>query len=327
VVPGLYSEKMEAVFGRARAADEPLTDHHRNLAASVQKMLEETVFHILKALKIKTGENNLCVAGGVAQNSVTNGKITRRTGFEQVYIPAAGHDAGLAIGAAMYVYHQVLNRPRNQGMHHAYTGSRFTESQIQNLLEQKGIAWRKYADAELYETVAERIAQGGVIGWFRGRSEFGPRALGNRSILADPRRQDAKELLNRKIKRRESFRPFAPSVLREYAGEYFEYFEEAPFMEKVFQIKQDKRAVIPAVTHVDGSGRIQTVCRENNMSYYELIDTFRRKTGVPILLNTSFNENEPIVDSPEEALACFERTSMDMLVLENFVITRQPEQL
>jgi carbamoyltransferase len=327
IVPPLYSEKMESAFGPLRKVGEPLIDRHKNLAASVQKMLEETVFHILRHLHAQTGEKKLCLAGGVAQNSVTNGKITRHTGFEQVYVPAAGHDAGLAIGAAMYVYHQVQQRPRSKGLYHAYTGSRYSPEEICKLLKQRGIAFRHIDhDEALYNEVAESIANGGVIGWFRGRSEFGPRALGNRSILADPRRQDAKELLNRKIKMRESFRPFAPSVLAEYAGEYFEYFEDAPFMEKVFQVKAEKRNIIPAVTHADGSGRLQTVCRENNMAYYNLIDTFRLKTGVPILLNTSFNENEPIVNSPEEALACFERTSMDMLVLENYVITRQPAQ-
>ncbi len=323
VLPLLFTQKVEEVFGKARHSREPLTEHHHNLAASVQKMLEETVFHVLRHLHQTTGLTNLCLAGGVAQNSVANGKITRNTPFTNVYVPSAGHDAGLALGAALYVQHHVQGHSRQQGIFHAYSGSRFDNQEIEQLLEKKKFKHRfEISDDKLFETVADCIANGGVVGWFRGRSEFGPRALGNRSILADPRRADAKDLLNRKIKRRESFRPFAPSVLEEYAAEYFEYHETTPFMEKVFPVRKDKQQVIPAVTHVDGSGRLQTVCRKNNESFYRLIDTFRLKTGVPVLLNTSFNENEPIVNSPLEALECFERTSMDMLVIENFILTR-----
>jgi carbamoyltransferase len=254
---------------------------------------------------------------------VANGKITRNTPFEKVYVPSAGHDAGLSMGAAMFIAHTRLRTPRNEGLFHAYTGSCFSNEEIKIFLADKKFQHRLQSDDEkLYEEVATCIAAGGVVGWFKGRSEFGPRALGNRSILADPRRADAKDLLNQKIKRRESFRPFAPSVLAEYADEYFEFCEEAPFMEKVFPVRTIKQSLIPAVTHVDGSGRLQTVCRKNNPAYYDLIDTFRLKTGVPILLNTSFNENEPIVNTPAEALDCFARTEMDMLVLENYIITR-----
>ena len=323
MVPPLFSAQMEAVFGRCRQPHEPLLQHHKDLAASVQHMLEETIFHMLRSLHQKTGLRTLCLAGGVAQNSVANGKITRCTPFEKVYVPAAGHDAGLSIGAALYVYHQMGKHPRTAGIPHAYTGSRYSDTDIEQILQLSGHAFRRVDDDNtLYRLVADRISQGGVVGWFRGRSEFGPRALGNRSILADPRRPDAKDLLNQKIKRRESFRPFAPSVLADYASEYFEFFEESPFMEKVFPIRKDKQGIIPAVTHVDGTGRLQTVCQKNNPDYYALIDTFRQLTGVPILLNTSFNENEPIVNSPEEALDCFERTAMDMLVIGPFVIAR-----
>jgi len=323
VIPVLYSTQLEKLFGKARQPDESLTSFHHDLAASVQKMLEETLFHMLRHLHQTTGLKNLCLAGGVAQNSVANGKISRNTPFEQVYIPSAGHDAGLSMGAAMFIAHSQLRTPRNKGLFHAYTGSSFTNEEVKIFLADKKFQHRLQSDdAKLYEEVAHCIADGGVVGWFKGRSEFGPRALGNRSILADPRRADAKDMLNQKIKRRESFRPFAPSVLAEYADEYFEFCEEAPFMEKVFPVRTNKQSLIPAVTHVDGSGRLQTVCRKNNPAYYDLIDTFRKQTGVPILLNTSFNENEPIVNTPAEALDCFARTEMDMLVLENYIITR-----
>ncbi|HSC54364.1 MAG TPA: carbamoyltransferase C-terminal domain-containing protein [Phnomibacter sp.] len=323
IVPILYSDHLEKLFGGARPSQEPLTQFHYDLAASVQKMLEETLFHLLRHLHKTTGLKKLCLAGGVAQNSVANGKITRNTPFEEVYVPSAGHDAGLSMGAAMYVAHSQLRIPRNEGIHHAYLGSGYSNEEIKKYLADTKFQHRLLLDnQELYEEVAKCIAAGGVIGWFKGKSEFGPRALGNRSILADPRRADAKDLLNKKIKRRESFRPFAPSVLAEYADEYFEFCEPAPFMEKVFPVRAGKQNLIPAVTHVDGSGRLQTVCRQNNHTYYDLIDTFRKHTGIPILLNTSFNENEPIVNTPAEALDCFARTNMDMLVLENFIITR-----
>lgn len=324
VVPPLFSAELEARFGAARKPQEPLAEFHWHMAASVQKMLEETVFHLAKHLYQATGLQQLCLAGGVAQNSVANGKITRHTPFTQVYVPPAGHDAGLAMGAAMYVYHQLWQQPLPAlPLLSAYTGSHYSKQQIEAVLKNCQRPYQWIDDNQtLYQQVAHCIAEGGVVGWFRGRSEFGPRALGNRSILADPRNPNAKELLNIKIKRRESFRPFAPAILEEYAADFFEYFEPAPFMEKVFPIKKEVQASIPAVTHFDGTGRLQTVCRKNNCDFYELILTFKVQTGIPILLNTSFNENEPIVNSPKEALDCFERTSMDMLVLENWVITR-----
>ena len=322
VVAPLYSVFMEQQFGAARRKDEPLSQYHKDLAASVQRITEELIFHLLTHLQKRTGLQNVCIAGGVAQNSVANGKLTRNTPFRNVYIPSAGHDAGISMGAALYVYNQVLDRPRAEPIWSAYTGSRSSNEEIEQMLQARNIAYRRYSEEELYEKVADRLIDAGVIGWFNGRAEFGPRALGARSILADPRRLDAKDLLNSKIKRRESFRPFAPSILKEYVAEYFEVTDIVPFMEKVFPIRQEKRALIPAVTHADGTGRLQSVDREVSPRYYELIETFRKKTGVPILLNTSFNENEPIVNSPDQALECFLRTDMDMLVLENCVITR-----
>ena len=242
--------------------------------------------------------------------------------FKNIYIPSAGHDAGISMGSALYVYNQILNNQKAGPVYSAYTGSRFSNDEIENYLRSRNIIYKKLDDEEVYAITTDCLVNGGVVGWFNGRAEFGPRALGARSILADPRRSDAKDLLNSKIKRRESFRPFAPSILREYVSEFFEVTDDVPFMEKVFPIKKEKQNLIPAVTHVDGTGRLQTVDKKISPRYYELIDNFRKKTGVPILLNTSFNENEPIVNSPAEALECFLRTSMDMLVLENCVITR-----
>lgn len=322
VVGNLFSDFFVQQFGRPRQKDEELTQAHKDLAASVQRVTEELLTHILSHLQKRTGLKKVCVAGGVAQNSVANGKFIGQTGFDELYIPSAGHDAGLSMGSAMYQYHQVLKMPRVEPVYSAYSGSRFTNEEIEIFLKSRGVAYARMADEELYEKVVNKLVEPGVVGWFSGRAEFGPRALGARSILADPRNPKAKDLLNLKIKRRESFRPFAPSILQEYTGDFFEKTEPVPFMEKVFPIKASQRAIIPAVTHVDGTGRLQTVMKEVSPRYHALIDAFRKRTGVPILLNTSFNENEPIVNSPAEALDCFLRTQMDMLVLENCLIER-----
>jgi carbamoyltransferase len=322
-VGNLYSEDFISEFGPPRRNGEELSQYHKDLAASVQKVTEELIFYILKKLRQKTGLNKICIAGGVAQNSVANGKVTEQTGFEEVYIPSAGHDAGISMGSALYLYNHILEQPRARPIYSAYTGSRFANNEIEEMLQSRNISYRKLNDAELFDVVTDKLLEPGVVGWFNGRAEFGPRALGARSILADPRNPKAKDLLNLKIKRRESFRPFAPSILKEFTREYFTRTDEVPFMEKVFPIKPEKRTEIPAVTHVDGTGRLQTVDKNISPRYYELIEAFRKKTGVPILLNTSFNENEPIVNTPMEALDCFLRTSMDMLVLENCVIERK----
>ena len=321
-VGNLYSDRFVKAFGAPRKITEPLLQYHKDLAASVQRVTEELIFHILKNLREKTGMKNVCIAGGVAQNSVANGKVATATGFEGVYIPSAGHDAGIAMGSALYFYNHILNQPRGKPVYNAYTGIKFSNNEIEKILKERKIEYRVLPDEELYEIVTEKLMEPGVVGWFNGRAEFGPRALGARSILADPRNAKAKDLLNAKIKRRESFRPFAPSILKEYISEYFTKNDEVPFMEKVFPIKPEKQKEIPAVTHVDGTGRLQTVDRTVSKRYYDLIEKFRQKTGVPILLNTSFNENEPIVNTPQEALDCYLRTQMDMLVLENCVIER-----
>jgi len=318
----VFSKELINLLGPSRKTDETLTQKHKDIAASVQKVTENTIFHILNHLQKTTNLNSICIAGGVAQNSVANGKIKLNTKFENIYIPPAGHDSGTAIGAALWVYNQLLHHNRNQPMLNGYFGSCFNTDYIEKLLQERQISYQKPVETDFYKTITDCLTNNGVIGWFQGRAEFGPRALGNRSILADPRNELAKQLINSKIKRRESFRPFAPSVLKEFVADYFEQHDQVPFMEKVFLIRADKRAEIPAVTHLDGTGRLQTVEAENNLKYYKLIQHFYQATGTPILLNTSFNENEPIVNTPEEALDCFLRTKMDMLVLEDIIIVR-----
>jgi carbamoyltransferase len=322
LVHSLFNEKMEAAFGKVRQKGEELTSYHKDLAASVQYYTEEIIFHILNYLHQKTGLSKVCIAGGVAQNSVANGKITRNTPFTEVYIPSAGHDAGISMGAAYWVEHMVARQGRSEAVFNANTGSYFSNEFIKSECERLKLTYRELKDSELYPEIVQCLTNGGVVGWFNGRAEFGPRALGGRSIIADPRRSDAKDILNAKIKRRESFRPFAPSILKEEVRHWFERDEPVPFMEKVFPIKAEKRSEIPAVTHADGSGRLQTVDAAYSPRYHALISEFFKQTGVPILLNTSFNENEPIVNAPEEAISCYLRTSMDMLVMENIVLSR-----
>jgi carbamoyltransferase len=327
VVQPMFSDEMVSLFGPARKKEEALSQYHKDLAASVQRMTEKAIFHIMQGVQKKTGLENVCLAGGVAQNSVANGKIKTNTSFKNIYIPSAGHDAGISMGAALYVRHELLKKERIPSIRTAYTGSHFTNKEIQDFLSSRDVAFIQLEDDLLFDRIIDCLAGGGVAGWFTGRAEFGPRALGGRSIIADPRRPDAKEILNLKIKRRESFRPFAPSILKEYVADYFDLTDDVPFMEKVFPIKESKRKEIPAVTHVDGSGRLQTVDKDISPRYYGLIEAFRKKTGIPILLNTSFNENEPIVNTPAEALDCFLRTNMDMLVLENVLISRAGREM
>ena len=326
----LFSPELEALLGPARDKHEPLTQRHKDIARSVQAMYEEAFFHLLNRLYENYGLDGLCLAGGCAMNSVANGKVTRETPFKRVYIQSAAGDAGGAIGAAFVVHYSLNNQSKRFVMDHAYWGPQFSNEEIHSLLMARQsdlkrancLLKRIENEQELCACTAEAIAAGRVVGWFQGRMEWGPRALGNRSILCDPRRKDMKDILNLKIKRRESFRPFAPSILREKVGEWFEVDDDVPFMMKVFPIRKEKQALIPAVTHVDGSGRLQTVYSHTNPRYYRLIEMFEVLTGVPIVLNTSFNENEPVVCRPEEALDCFLRTRMDVLVLNNFFIQR-----
>ena len=326
----VYTERLVELLGPARSPDDPLEQRHRNIAASLQAMYEEAFFHLLDHVHERTGNANLCLAGGCAMNSVANGKVFERSRFTELYVQPAAGDAGGAIGAAYAVWNQELGNPRGYHMDHAFLGPEFDGKALRREVaarEAELEAERCLVDEiedrdELCRRTAARIAEGKVVGWFQGRMEWGPRALGNRSILADPRRADMKDILNLKIKRRESFRPFAPSILREAVAEWFETDYDVPFMLKVYQIREERRAEIPAVTHVNGSGRLQTVSEEQNPLYHRLIAAFGDITGVPVLLNTSFNENEPVVCRPIEALECFLRTKMDVLVLGNYFIER-----
>ena len=321
-IESLFTKDWEDLFGKSREKEAKLEQWHIDLATSAQKFTEKVIFHLLNHLHKETGSENICITGGVAQNSVANGRILENTPFKNIYIPSAGHDSGTSIGSAFYLYNQLLGNSRMPEITSAYFGSKFNHEEIIKVLDKEGVSYTILSDDDLFEIVSDKLVNGGVVGWFQGRAEFGPRALGNRSILVDPRRKDAKDLLNEKIKRRESFRPFAPSILKEAVGEYFIQHDAVPFMEKVFDIKKEKYEQIPAVTHVDGTGRLQSVDKDVSPRYHKLISKFAEKTGVPILLNTSFNENEPIVNKPEEALACFLRTKMDMLVMENIIIER-----
>jgi carbamoyltransferase len=323
----MFSGKMAKRLGPVRTPEETLEPRHRNLASSLQARLEEVYLGMLKKLAERTGLKAVCLAGGVAFNCVANGKIFDATPFEQVYVHPAAGDAGLAVGAAFYVWHQILGKPRSFAMDHAYWGPGYSRDDIRQTIESNGISRKGYCIAELPEEellkrTAASIADGKIVGWFQGRAEWGPRALGNRSIVADPRRPEMKETLNRRIKHREIFRPFAPSILAEATSEYFEKSHPSPFMTLAYSVRQEKRDKIPAPTHVDGTGRLQTVTREANPRYHALISAFRGLTGVPVVLNTSFNDNEPIVCRPEEALDCFLRTQMDALVLGEFLIAK-----
>jgi carbamoyltransferase len=317
-------------LGPARSQEEPIEQRHKNIAASLQKRYEEVCFHILNYVHEKTGSRNLALAGGCAMNSLANGKLFHNTPFREVYIQPAAGDAGGAIGAAFYIWNQVLGKGRSFVLEKSYLGPEFSDETIRDTLsanseelKSQGCTIEEIDEPEtLCRNTARDISEGKVIGWFQGRMEWGPRALGNRSIICDPRRANMKEILNLKIKRRESFRPFAPSIHLNATDEYFEINYPDPFMLKVYKIRPEKRSVIPAVTHVDGTGRLQTVRREDNPRYWQLIEEFRKITGIPVVLNTSFNENEPIVCRPEEALDCFLRTKMDILVINNYVISR-----
>ena len=328
----LWSEALPSLLGAARDPAAALEDRHRDIARSAQVTYEDAFFNLLTAVHRRYGTEAIVLAGGCAYNSVANGKIFERTPFRKVYIQSAGGDAGGAIGAAFATWHKVGDDKarRHFVMDHAYWGPSASPAEIAAAIRPRqadfdaaGCTIEQIADEQaLCRRTAEAIADGKVIGWFQGRLEWGPRALGNRSILGDPRRADMKDILNLKIKRRESFRPFAPSILREAVKDWFETDDDVPFMMQVFKIRAEKRQEIPAVTHVDGSGRLQTVSRSANARYWSLISAFRDLTGVPIVLNTSFNENEPVVCRPEEAIDCFLRTRMDVLVLGDTFIAR-----
>jgi len=327
VLGRIFSPYLEKRLGPTRQPDEPLTARHHNIAASMQAALEEVLGSCWNGLAKETGQKALCLAGGVAFNCVANGKVFDATPFERVFVQPAAGDAGLSVGAAFAVNHQVLGRPREFTMDHAYWGPQFSPSEIRKVLDRAaasdGAEIADFDETALVEATARHIAAGKIVGWFQGAAEWGPRALGHRSILADPRRPEMKDILNRRIKHREIFRPFAPSIIEEAVGEYFEKTHPSPFMTFAYPVRPEKRAVIPAPTHVDGTARLQTVSRSANPLYWKLLRAVGDQTGVPVVLNTSFNDNEPIVCRPEEALDCFHRTQMDVLVMGNFILQKK----
>ena len=331
VIGPVFSQYLVERLGPARAAEDPMEQRHKDLAASMQAMYEEAFFAMANALYATTKNPRLCLAGGCAYNSVANGLVFDRTPFRDLYIQAAPRAPRGAKGGADRIWNKQLGRDRGFVMDHAFLGPEYSDAQIDEAVDVRRAdveaadctIERVRDEAELCRRTAASIAGGNVVGWFQGRMEWGPRALGNRSIVCDPRRADMKNILNLKIKRRESFRPFAPSIVREAVGEWFETDYDVPFMLQVYQIREEKRATIPAVTHVNGSGRLQSVTREQNPRYYALIQAFGEATGVPIVLNTSFNENEPVVNTPAQALDCFLRTKMDLLVMGDLMIARR----
>jgi carbamoyltransferase len=318
----IFSKKFVDKFGPPRVLGSEITRHYADMAASLQAMLEEAEFHIVRHLQRVTRLSAICMAGGVALNSTFNGKVLPHTAFTDIFLQPAASDAGTALGVAYYIYHQVLGKPRCFVMNHAYTGPEYINGRIESVLKAHSLAYETHSAEKMARVAAEHIAKGEIVGWFQGSMEWGPRALGNRSILADPRRADMKDVLNARIKRREKFRPFAPSALLEHVGDYFDQTYPDPFMIKVYGINEAKRERIPAVTHVDGTGRLQTVAKDQNPLYWDLIHSFGEITGVPIVLNTSFNENEPIVCQPEEAVECFLRTKMDALAVGDYLISK-----
>jgi len=326
----LYSQRFVDLFGPPKQpgpqawADLATGEnvHYANVAASLQAMLEEAEFGVVRMLQRTTRQKALCIAGGVGLNSSFNGKVRLETQFEDVFVQPAASDSGTSLGVAYYIHHHILGAPRKFVMSSAGTGPEFDDAAIASVLDRRGLTSRCLDEDELCRRVAQLIEQGSVVGWFQGRMEWGPRALGNRSIVADPRREDMKDILNARVKHREPFRPFAPSILAEATGDYFDQDYPDPFMTKVYSVRPEKRSVIPAVTHVDGTGRLQTVYRNSAPLYWQLIKEFENLTGVPVVLNTSFNDNEPIVCTPEEAVDCFLRTKMDVLVVGHHVVRK-----
>lgn len=320
---GYFSRRFLDAFGPPRRKGEQVTPHHANLAASAQALLEEICLHLARGLHARTGLDELCMAGGVALNCSMNGRLLREGPFKRVWVQPAAGDDGIALGAALQLHHHLTGAPRGEQMAHAYLGPAFDNEAIENALHLAKIPFVRPSSLE--EAAAELLAEGAITGWFQGRMEFGPRALGSRSILADPTRADMKDMINRFVKHREEFRPFAPVVVAERAGEFFEYCDESPFMLFVHPVREEKRAVLPAITHVDGTARVQTLRREVNARLYDTLMAFERKRGVPVLLNTSFNVmGEPIVHTPADALRCFFSTGMDALVIGDYIV-RKPK--
>jgi len=319
---GWFSAEFLRFFGPARRPEEEIMPRHQDMAASAQAVLEETLLHVARHLKAVTKEQRLCLAGGVAYNCVANSRLLGEAGFDEVFVPPAAGDSGAALGAALWLTHRRDGSSNFRGMRTASWGPQFSEAACREALDAAGLVVERLDEAPLCEKVAGELAAGRLVFWFQGRMEWGPRALGNRSLLADPRREDIRALINMKVKLREPFRPFAPSVLEERASEYFALSGSSPFMVRTAAVQSSMKGVIPAVVHVDGTARVQTVDAESNPRYRRLLESFARRTGVPVLLNTSFNVNEPIVCTPREAVACFLRTEVEWLVMETLLVRR-----
>ena len=318
---GRFSPEVEQLFGAPRGRDEEISERHADVAASVQRAVEEALFHMLRKVHERTRSPRLALAGGVALNCTANGKIFANTPFREVFVQPAAGDNGTSLGAALYWANPGPQRI-TASLPHAYWGPSYSREGIENAMREAGVSYTEFAEDALIERVATLLSEGNVVGWFHGRMEWGPRALGARSLLADPRRPDIKEKINRIIKKREPFRPFAPSVLAERAADYFEGYQPSPFMLFTFPVRAEKRGTIPAVTHTDGTARPQGVTEAANPRYYRLIRKFEELTGIPMLLNTSFNVDEPIVCSPQHALTTFKGCEMNYLVLENFLVAK-----
>ncbi|MGH9278700.1 MAG: carbamoyltransferase family protein, partial [Acidimicrobiales bacterium] len=319
-----FSDEVVRALGPARPPGDEITERHRNIAATAQRVLEDVVLRLVDDLHRQTGEENLCLAGGCAFNSVMNGRIIRESAFKRVYIQPVAGDAGCSLGAAYLIHHGRLGHPRGYEMNHAYFGPSFTSEECASALSDAGIEYETLPDDQLLPRVAQFLADGQIVGWFQGRTEFGPRALGNRSFLADPRRADMRQLLNEKVKLREWFRPLAPSMVEEVCTEIFGRPHHDPFMVTVMDVAEEQRRRIPAVVHVDGTARPQAVSRSTNPRYWRLLREFEALSGVPVLLNTSFNVQEPIVCTPRDAVRTYLNASFDVLVLENHLVLRPP---
>jgi carbamoyltransferase len=313
-----FKRKFIDTFGPPRARDEPIEQRHRDIARALQARTEEAILHIARALAAEFPSRNLVISGGVALNCVANARVAEETPFRSVWVPPTASDCGAPLGSALWHYHQTLGHPRGFCLDRASYGKEYGAEEIEGALRAAGLRYERLAERDLIRRTAGDLAAGRIVGWFDGRFEMGPRALGNRSMLADPRRLEMRDVINARIKRRESFRPFAPVVLAEEAGRFFECEAPDPFMTMARRVRPGMERQIPAAIHVDGTARVQTVERHANPRYYDLISAFGELTGVPVLINTSFNEQEPMVARPEEAIACFQRTEMDVLVLGDF---------
>ena len=320
-----FRRKFVDIFGPPRTRDAPLTEQHYDLAYALQAMAEDVVLHVVRAARERHPSRNLCFVGGVALNCVANGRLLRESGFDRIWVPPCASDTGVPLGSALWHHHQTLGAPRSEVMTHAYHGLAYDDADIERALHDAGLRFERLDPDVLITRVASDLAQGRIVGWFQGRYEIGPRALGNRSILASPTSASVRDVLNRRVKFREPFRPFAPSVLAEKAAEYFEISQPDPFMTQAPRVRPAMAHLIPAAVHVDGTARIQTVDRSENPRYHALIESFAKSSGVPVLLNTSFNKQEPIVTRPQEAISCFLRTDMDVLVMGNYYTTDRPD--